>query len=83
MKTEALIQPNPVPLQVIRHAQVCEKLKISSAKLFDMVARQQFPKPFPLVPGGRSVGWIEEDVNNWILARRDCVSSKTAIKGKI
>jgi prophage regulatory protein len=62
--------PSPQPIQVIRHAQVCRKLRISSAKLFDMIARGFFPKPFPLVPGGRAVGWIEADVDRWILDRR-------------
>jgi prophage regulatory protein len=58
-------------LRVIRHKQVCEKLQISSAKLFDMVARGQFPKPFALVPGGRAVGWIESDVDCYVLARKE------------
>ncbi len=57
-------------LRVLRHNQVCAKLQISSAKLFDMVARQHFPKPFSLIPGGRSVGWIEGDVDQWILQRK-------------
>ena len=62
-----------LPVQVIRHAQVCKKLQVSSAKLFDMIARSQFPKPFRLIPGGRAVGWLEQDVNRWILERKDGV----------
>jgi prophage regulatory protein len=58
------------PIKVVRHAQVCEKLCVSSAKLFDMVARGQFLKPFLLVPGGRAVGWLESDVDRWILDRK-------------
>ena len=58
-------------IRVIRHNQVCQKMQISSAKLFDMVANGIFPKPFQLVPGGRSVGWLEQDVDQWILARKD------------
>lgn len=61
------------PIQVIRHAQVCKKLQVSGAKLFDMIARSQFPKPFRLVPEGRAVGWLEQDVNRWILERKDGV----------
>ena len=68
------IRPTPTlfeqPVQVVRHAQVCNKLQVSSAKLFDMIARDLFPKPFPLIPGGRAVGWIEADVDRWILARK-------------
>ncbi len=57
-------------LRVIRHKQVCAKLQISSAKLFDMVARGQFPKPFSIVPGGRAVGWLESDVDCYVLDRK-------------
>jgi prophage regulatory protein len=58
-------------IQVIRHNQVCQKLQISSAKLFDMVARGHFPKPFTLIPGGRAVGWLEKDVDQWVLDRKN------------
>lgn len=78
MKTLAKTQSQPEAVQVIRHAQVCTKLQISSAKLFDMVARGQFPKPFTLVPGGRAVGWLESDVDCYVLARKEA-STKEAI----
>jgi prophage regulatory protein len=57
-------------LAVIRHREVKQKLKISSAKLFDMVAKGVFPRPFQLIPGGRAVGWLETDVDQWILNQR-------------
>lgn len=57
-------------LKVVRHSQVCQKLGISSAKLFDMVAKGQFIKPFTLIPGGRAVGFLESDVDQWILDRK-------------
>jgi prophage regulatory protein len=70
MKTETQIQIQPETVQVIRHNQVCQKLQISSAKLFEMVAAGIFPKPFQLIPGGRAVGWLETDVSKWILDRK-------------
>ncbi|NBY25921.1 MAG: AlpA family phage regulatory protein [Betaproteobacteria bacterium] len=57
-------------LRVIRHAKVCRKLDISSSKLFDMCAKGIFPKPFTLIPGGRAVGWLEHQVDAWILERQ-------------
>ena len=69
-------QPEPAgtnladQVRVIRHSQVCQKLGISSAKLFDMVAKGQFLKPFTLIPGGRAVGFLERDVDQWILERK-------------
>ena len=65
-------------LRVIRHKQVRSKLQISSAKLFDMVARGQFPKPFALIPGGRAVGWLEADVDAWITSRKAASSAEAA-----
>lgn len=56
-------------VQVIRHQQVCEKLQLSSAKLFAMCAEGVFPKPFPIIPGGRAVGWLSSDVDAWIMKR--------------
>jgi prophage regulatory protein len=70
MKMKDQTENFPVSIQIIRHAKVCEKLQISSAKLFDMVAQGQFPKPFQLVPGGRAVGWLECQVNQWVLDRK-------------
>jgi len=57
-------------VQILRHAEVRKRLKISSAKLFDMVAKGQFPKPFLIVPGGRAVGWLESTVDGWLLQRQ-------------
>ncbi len=58
-------------VRIIRYDQACHKLKLSSAKLFDMVAKGQFPKPFTIVPGGRAVGWLEHEVDAWIMMRHD------------
>lgn len=63
-------------LRIVRRNQVCEKLQLSSAKLFDMVATGVFPKPFVLIPGGRAVGWLEQDVDQWILARKQAFSKE-------
>lgn len=70
MKTGTDTHRQAETIQVIRHNQVCQKLGISSAKLFDMVAKGQFLKPFTLIPGGRAVGFLESDVDRWILERK-------------
>lgn len=62
---------NEQNVRIIRHKNVCVKLQISSAKLFDMVARGHFLKPFTLIPGGRAVGWLESDVNRWVIERKE------------
>lgn len=63
-------------VKVIRHPQVCEKLQISRSKLFDLIAKGQFPKPFTIIPGGRAVGWLDNEVNAWIWDRKHVTSKK-------
>jgi prophage regulatory protein len=58
-------------VQVLRHQHVCKKLQVSSAKLFAMCAEGVFPKPFKIIPGGRAVGWLQADVEAWVLQRRN------------
>lgn len=70
MKTKQKAPNTNNYVQVLRHAEVCKKLQVSSAKLFDMIAKKQFLKPFTLVPGGRAVGFLESDVDQWILERK-------------
>lgn len=65
-------------LTVIRHADVAKKLGISAASLFDMISKGDFPKPFPIIPQGRSVGWLESEVDAWIIDRRLIVQGASA-----
>ena len=63
-------EPERPQLAIVRHNQVKRKLQVSSAKLYAMVADGLFPRPFQLIPGGRAKGWLEDDVNQWILSRK-------------
>jgi len=67
-------------IRVLRHAQICQKLGLSSAKLFDMVAKGIFPEPFTLVPGGRAVGWLEHEIDYWIIQRRECAKQEQVLR---
>lgn len=59
-------------IQLNRDNQVSQKLQISSAKLFDLIAKRLFPKPLPLLPVGRAVGWLKRNVNSCILHCKRC-----------
>ena len=63
-------------IRIIRHSAVSDKLQISSSKLYHMIQVGPFPRPFSILPGGRIVDWIEGDVDQWILDRRDSERSK-------
>ena len=55
--------------RIVRPNEVQNRLGVSRAKFADMVAKGQFPKPFTIIPGGRAVGWLGEDVDAWIIQR--------------
>lgn len=61
-------------VRISRPNEVRNRLGVSRAKFADMVAKGQFPKPFTIIPGGRAVGWLESDVNAWIMQRSSTAS---------
>ena len=56
--------------RILRMRALSQKLQISSSRIYALVAEGKFLKPFQLVPGGRAVGWLEADVDSWLLERR-------------
>jgi prophage regulatory protein len=50
---------------------ICQKLGLCPSTVHDLVARGVFIKPFTLIPGGRAVGWLEVDVDQWIFDRKE------------
>jgi prophage regulatory protein len=50
--------------KVMRVRQVQGQTGLSNATLYRRIREGSFPKPFSL--GGRSVGWLEEEVVGWI-----------------
>ncbi len=70
MGTQLSATEESVSLRILRNAQVRTKLDVSEAKLFDMIAKGLFPAPFQIVPGGRAVGRLESDVDQWILQQK-------------
>ena len=56
--------------RILRMRDNCKKVGLGQSSIYDLVNRGLFPKPFSLVPGGRAVGWLEEDIDQWILERK-------------
>jgi prophage regulatory protein len=44
---------------------------LSRSTIYALIARGLFPRQVPLVPGGRSVGWLDVDVTEFIRQRID------------
>jgi prophage regulatory protein len=56
--------------RILRMRDNCKKVGLGQSSIYDLVSKGLFPKPFPLVPGGRAVGWLEDDIDQWILERK-------------
>lgn len=44
--------------------QVAEKVCLGQSTIYRLIAKGDFPKPFPLV--GNRTAWLEEDIDAWL-----------------
>ena len=52
---------------ILRLPQVKKRTGLSRSSIYLRMAHGEFPESISL--GGRSVGWLEQDVDEWILER--------------
>ncbi len=50
--------------RIIRRKTVQDRTGLPQSTIYSLVAQDLFPKPIKLHK--RSVGWLEEDITNWI-----------------
>lgn len=65
-------------MRIIRLQEVMEMTGLARSTVYKYIETGFFPRPVPL--GGRSVGWLESEILEWILARveeRDAQSCKS------
>ncbi len=55
--------------RILRRKLVEAQTGLSRSKIYDLVAREQFPRPIKI--GARAVGWVEADIEAWINAKID------------
>jgi len=48
----------------LRLPELMQTVGLSRSTIYEKVADGQFPKPIPL--SGRAVGWLSDDVSEWI-----------------
>ena len=53
----------------IRIREVIRLTGISKSYIYQLCNDNQFPKSIQLVPGGKSVAWLESEVMDWIDSR--------------
>jgi prophage regulatory protein len=52
---------------ILRLPEVIKRTGLSRSSIYLRVANKEFPAPLSL--GGRAVGWLEQNVDEWIVAR--------------
>lgn len=50
--------------KLIRRREVEARIGLAYSTIYVMMADGKFPRPIKI--GRRAVGWIEEDINNWL-----------------
>ncbi|WP_139750796.1 helix-turn-helix transcriptional regulator [Aeromonas media] len=67
---EAQTPPTPPQFRLIRMKEVIQKTGLSKSSIYDLIARDQLPRPVRLSPtGGRSVAFVESEIDTWIAER--------------
>ncbi|WP_111464891.1 AlpA family transcriptional regulator [Pseudomonas sp. URMO17WK12:I2] len=59
-------------MRIIRLKDVIDSTGIARSTIYKLIGEGEFPKPVQLV--GRTVGWVESEVQEWIrdrIAQRD------------
>ncbi|MBC3346102.1 AlpA family transcriptional regulator [Pseudomonas sp. SWRI196] len=60
-------------MRIIRLKEVINTTGLARSTIYRLISYRAFPQPVPLV--GRSVGWLESEIHEWIksrIAERDC-----------
>lgn len=56
--------------RILKKKEVLYRCGISNASLYRQIAKGMFPRQRRLSSGGRAVGWLESDINEWIASRQ-------------
>lgn len=59
-------------MRILRLRDVMDKTGLARSTVYKYIEAGTFPKPIDL--GGRSVGWVDEEINDWIqekISQRD------------
>ena len=56
-------------MKILRLKQVTAMTGLARSTIYKYVSAGTFPEPIPL--GGRSVGWIEAELHQWITERNE------------
>jgi len=69
--------PNEESLKILRLPQVCEVTGLCRSMIYQMEADHRFPQRIKI--SVRAVGWLEKEVNAWLIMRIAASRGKAAI----
>ena len=67
-------------IEILRLPTVKSRTGLSKSTIYLRISQRQFPAPISL--GGRAVGWVEAEVDDW-LSNQIAASRDTAQKGRM
>jgi len=62
-----VVSPNSDSIRILRLPQVCEVTGLGRSMIYQMEADLRFPRRIKI--GTRAVGWLEKEVNVWLMRR--------------
>jgi prophage regulatory protein len=69
IKLKHLQEQDGIVMRILRLKAVADKIGTSSRTVYNLINRSDFPRPISV--GMKSVGWIESEIDNWLMARID------------
>jgi prophage regulatory protein len=67
--------------RLLRLSAVEDVTGMAKPAIYDAMERGVFPKPVPILEGGRAVGWVEEEIIDYIDARIALRNQREALRG--
>ena len=71
-KNETFANPSTSQIRFIRKKEVMHRTGLSATGIYDLMARNLFPKNIKLA-GGKAVAWLESDIQAW---QQQCLESQ-------
>ena len=62
-----MAQEIPIATKILRRPRVEDRTGLSRSTIYAKICANEFPKPVRL--GRRAVGWLESEIDAWVLAQ--------------
>ena len=56
--------------RILRMKDLPSKVGFQPSTIYELIAKKRFPKPFKLQPGGKAAGWLEADIDHWLMEQK-------------